>query len=268
MCAQPGSNAYFNVPDAYDNFMGRYSRPLAHQFIATIPLKPGDRVLDLGCGPGALTAPLVELLGSESVTGVDPSQPFVEAYQQRFQGVTAKVGSAEDIPFEDHAFDAVMSQLVIHFVADLDSAGREMVRVTKPGGWIAACTWVFDQMELLYLFDEAAKEVTGEASPSPPAHEFRQAGSIEGYFTSIGLTDVSESTLRVSTTYPHFDDLWNTYLAGIGPLGAWMKSQPDDVKSALHAHIYRILGEPQGEITLNAAARSARGKVTLSEGSA
>lgn len=263
MCAQSGSNAYFNVPDAYDKFMGRYSRPLAHEFIRTVPLKAGDRVLDLGCGPGALTAPLVDLLGADAVTGVDPSPPFIDAYLQRFPGVTGKVGSAEDIPFEDHAFDAVMSQLVIHFIQDVDSAGREMVRVTKPGGWIAACTWVIDQMEFIHLFTEVAIDVTGEEPPSPPARRFGEEDAIAGYFSSLGLEEISNTTLEVSSTYDRFDDLWGTYLLGIGPFAQWTQGQPDAVKADLQRVMLERLGNPVGSITLNAVARSAVGQVPL-----
>lgn len=260
MSAQPGSNAYFNAPDAYDNFMGRFSRPLGRLFAKSIPLAAGDRVLDLGCGPGALTGPLVDLLGADAVAVMDPSPPFLEACVRQYPGVTGKVGSAEEIPFEDHSFDAVMSQLVIHFLLDLDRAGKEMIRVTKPGGWIAASTWIFDEMDLLSIFDDAAINVTGGAPPTPPAHSFREEGAIGAYFTSIGLTDVSESTLNVSTTYPGFDDLWGAYLAGIGPLGAWLQGQTDEIKTAIKGEVFRTLNEPAGSITLNAAARSGHGR--------
>lgn len=261
MCAQQGSNAFFNVPDAYDNFMGRYSRPLSHKFLETVPLKKGDRVLDLGCGPGALTAPLVEMLGAGSVAGVDPSPPFIEAYQQRFPGVTAKVGSGEAIPFEDQSFDAVMSQLVIHFMNDVDAAGREMVRVTKPGGWIAACTWIIDQMEFIQKFTEVAIDVTGEEPPSPPARRFGEEDALADYFAALGLTDIDSTTLHVSSTYDQFDDLWATYMLGIGPFGLWAKAQPEPVKEQMRQALFSRLGSPAGSITLNAAARSARGQV-------
>ncbi len=261
MDTQQGSNAYFNVPDAYDSFMGRYSQPLAHKFIETVPLKKGDRVLDLGCGPGALTAPLVEILGAGSVAGVDPSPPFIEAYQQRFPGVTAKVGSGENIPFEDKAFNVVMSQLVIHFMNDVDAAGREMVRVTKPGGWIAACTWNVGQMEFIQMFTEVAIDVTGEEPPSPPARRFGEGDTLSDYFAELGLTDIDSAMLHVSSTYDRFDDLWATYMLGIGPFGLWTKAQSEPVKAEMRQALFARLGNPEGSITLNAAARSARGRV-------
>lgn len=260
MSAQENTNAYFNAPDAYDNFMGRFSRPLAHQFVKSIPLAAGNHVLDLGCGPGALTGPLVDLLGADAVAVLDPSPPFLEECLRRYPGVTGKVGSAEDIPFDDGSFDALMSQLVIHFFRDLDRAGKEMVRVTKPGGWIAACTWVFEQMDFLYLFDVAAMEVTGESPPSPPAHEFREEGAVSAYFSSLGLTDVSESRLTVSSSYANFDDLWGAYLAGIGPLGAWLQAQSEESKGDIRRNIFRVLGEPTSEFELTAVARSAVGR--------
>lgn len=257
---QPGSNAYFNVPEAYDDYMGRFSKQLSPEFVRSIPLEAGDRVLDLGCGPGALTGYLVDLLGAEAVTVLDPSPPFLEACVRRFPGVTGKVGAAENIPFEDGSFDAVMSQLVIHFFVDLERAGQEMIRVTKPGGWIAACTWMVEQMELLHLFDVAAIEATGAAPPSPPAQEFRAEGAITAYFTSLGLTEVSESGIGVSCTYASFNELWGVYLAGIGPLGAWLQSQSAEAKADIKRAAFRLLGDPAGEVTLSALARSGRGR--------
>lgn len=260
MPAQSNANAYFTEPNAYDNFMGRFSRPLAQQFVKTVPLTSGDRALDLGCGPGALTTELVNVLGAKNVAVVDPSPPFLETCLQRHRGITGKVGSAEAIPYDAHEFDVVLSQLVIHFVADTEQAGKEILRVTRPGGWVAASTWIFDQMELLYLFDVAARNVTGGAPPTPPAHEFREPGAISAYFTEIGLTNVAESTLKVESTYASFDDLWNTYLAGIGPLGAWMQEQSAEVRSAIREEVSRLLGEPEGAVTLRAAARCCQGR--------
>ena len=259
MSAQPDSNTFFAVPNAYDDFMGRFSRPLGLQFVKSIPLTPGDRVLDLGCGPGALTGPLVDLLGADAVVVVDPSPPFLDACVRRHPGVTGKVGSAEDIPFEDSSFDAVMSQLVIHFVGDLDQAGKEMVRVTKPGGWVAACTWVIERMELIYFMDQAARATRIASPPAPRVQEFKEEGRVAAYLESIGLEDVEETLLTVSAGYTNFDVLWGTYLNGIGPMAPWMNQQSDESKAAIKSELFKLAGEPAGAFELSATARSAHG---------
>ena len=120
--------------DAYDRFMGRYSVPLAPQLANFAMITVGQRVLDVGCGPGALTAELVRQLGPDAVSAVDPSEPFVAAVQQRHPGVSVQRAAAEQLPFGDQAFDAALAQLVVHFMADPVRGLREMARVTRKRG--------------------------------------------------------------------------------------------------------------------------------------
>ena len=127
--------------DAYDRFMGRYSTPLAPQFADLAGVAAGQRVLDVGCGPGALTTELVRRLGGDAVSAVDPSEPFVAAIQQRQPGVTVRQAAAEQLPFPDRTFDAALAQLVVHFMTDPVAGLREMARVTRPGGVVAVCVW-------------------------------------------------------------------------------------------------------------------------------
>ena len=132
----------FDVPaDAYDRYMGRYSRQLSAQMADLAGVRPGDRVLDVGCGPGALTAELVTRLGPDAVAAVDPSEPFVAAARQRHPGVDVRRASAEQLPFVDDSFDVAIAQLVVHFMADPVAGLAEMARVTRPDGVVAACVW-------------------------------------------------------------------------------------------------------------------------------
>src|SRR4051794_28398496 len=127
--------------DAYDRFMGRYSRSLAPQLADLADVRAGQRALDVGCGPGALTTELVGRLGAEAVAAADPSQPFVEAARQRHPGVEVAVAGAEDLPFEDGAFDVSLAQLVVSFMSDPTAGLAVMGRVTRAGGVVAACVW-------------------------------------------------------------------------------------------------------------------------------
>jgi ubiquinone/menaquinone biosynthesis C-methylase UbiE len=132
----------FNVTAvAYGRFMGRYSEPLAVQFAEFADVRAGQQALDVGCGPGALTAQLVERLGADAVAAIDPSPPFVEAIHSRFPEIDARSGVAEDLPFADNSYDVALAQLVVHFMSDPVSGLREMARVTRPGGLVAACVW-------------------------------------------------------------------------------------------------------------------------------
>src|SRR4051794_24882636 len=101
---------------AYDRFMGRYSRPLAPQLADFAGIASGQRALDVGSGPGALTAELVARLGPSAVVAVDPSAPFVDALRERLPDVETAQASAESLPYEDGSFDAALAQLVVHFM--------------------------------------------------------------------------------------------------------------------------------------------------------
>ena len=127
--------------DAYDRFMGRYSASLSPQLADLAGLRAGQRALDVGCGPGALTTELVVRLGADAVAAADPSEPFVEAARARHPGVEVALAGAENLPFDDGAFDAALAQLVVSFMSDPVAGLAEMRRVTRAGGVVAACVW-------------------------------------------------------------------------------------------------------------------------------
>src|SRR5580765_1100353 len=119
--------------------MGRYSRHLSAPLVDFAGIEAGDRVLDVGSGPGALTVELARRVGAEAVTAVDPSAGFVLAVRSRVPAATVVRASAENLPLPDGAFDAALAQLVVHFMADPVAGLREMARVTRRGGAVAAC---------------------------------------------------------------------------------------------------------------------------------
>ncbi len=247
---------------AYDSYMGRYSRPLAVHFADAAGIAAGQRALDVGCGPGALTAELVDRLGAESVAAVDPSPPFVEECARRYPGVDVHQGSAESIPVGADSFDAALAQLVLHFVGDPDTAAQEMRRVVRPGGVVGACSWEFaGGMQMLRAFWDAANAIRPGAPDEARTLRFGSPGEIAGLFESAGLTDVSESVLEVSSTYSDFDELWSTFLAGVGPAGSFCVSLPDDERAALREELFRRLGSPAGSFELGATARCAVARV-------
>src|SRR5690606_28102744 len=113
----------------------------------------GQRVLDVGCGTGALTVELARIAGAESVAGCDPSPALLAACRDRLPDADLREGRAEVLPFDDDAFDTALAQLVFHFVSDPERAARELRRVVRPGGRVALCVWDFEGgMELFRAF--------------------------------------------------------------------------------------------------------------------
>lgn len=254
----------FGVAGAtYDSFMGRYSRVLAGRFADAAGVQRGHTAVDVGCGPGALTGVLVDRLSTDAVAACDPASGFVTECAARHPGVRVELGRAESIPFDSGQFDHAMAQLVLHFVSDPDRAASEMMRVVRPGGSVSACVWDFDDgMEMLRCFWDAALEIDPAAPDEARTLRFGRPGEIAQLFESAGMVGVVESTLRVSSSYTGFDELWNGFLAGVGPAGAYCVSLADDDRQRLRAALFRRLGEPTGPIALGAVARCAVARTT------
>lgn len=261
MDASESARSFLASGEAYDGFMGRYSRPLAASFADAVGVTAGQSVLDVGCGPGALTGVLVDLLGTDAVSAFDPSPPFVGECSTRHPGVTVRAGRAEAIPFDDAQFDFTLAQLVLHFVDDPAQAALEFLRVLRPGGVAAACVWDFAEgMEMLRLFWDSALQVDPEAPDEAQTLKFGRSGEIAALFSSAGFRDVAETTFDVQSTYSGFDELWSGFLAGIGPAGSFCMSLTEWQRAALREDLFLRVGSPSGAFALSAKARCAYGR--------
>jgi SAM-dependent methyltransferase len=230
--------------DAYDRFMGRYSAPLSPKFADLAGLRPGQRVLDVGCGPGALTAELVRRLGPDAVVAVDPSEPFVAAMHDRFPDVEVAQAPAEDLPFPADSFDAALAQLVVHFMSDPVAGLREMRRVTRDDGVIAASVWDHGGGQgPLSPYWDAVRELDDNA-----IDESRLAGAREGHLTELfeaaGIRDVEETALSVEVEHPTFEEWWEPYELGVGPAGAYVLGLDEDRRAELRERCRERLPEP------------------------
>ncbi|MGZ4181316.1 MAG: class I SAM-dependent methyltransferase [Solirubrobacteraceae bacterium] len=208
--------------DDYDRFMGRYSIPLAERFADFAGVAAGGPVLDVGCGPGALTRELVDRLGPDAVSAVDPSESFVAAAAERLPGVTVQHAAAEHLPFEDGRFDAALAQLVVHFMSDPVAGLREMGRVTRPGGSVAACVWdhAGGRGPLSPLWDAAREldsSVEGESLLAGARHSH-----LAELLEAAGLHEIHAGVLEVEVQHPSFDEWWEPFTLGVGPAGAYV----------------------------------------------
>jgi len=245
---------------AYDRFMGRYSSRLAVEFADFALVGTDHRTLDVGCGTGALTNELVRRLGPDRVHAIDPAPSLLQACRSRHAGADIRIGNAEDLNFADGQFDRVLSQLVLHFVTHADRVAEEFARVLRPGGIAAACVWDFaDGMQMLRLFWDAALTVRPDAPDEATTLRFGGPGEIALLMEDAGFTEVTETTLTVHSSYADFDELWGSFLEGVGPAGAFCVSLTPDEQFAVRQELHARLGRPAAAFTLAGVARAARG---------
>jgi SAM-dependent methyltransferase len=251
----------FTAPaEQYDRFMGRYAPTLARALADAAGVKPGMRVLDVGCGPGGLTSELVARVGAENVAAIDPQPQFAAACGDRHPGADVRQGAAEELPWASGTFDATLSQLVLGFMRDPDRGVQEMMRVTRPGGTVAACMWdiATGGMTMLRTFWEAVRRL----DPGVQG-ERRMAGTAEGdiaeRFERAGLENVAGGALTATADYADFDDFWEPFTFAVGPSGQHLASLSDeqqaDVREACRAAL------PDGPFSLDARAWCATGIV-------
>lgn len=246
-------------PDLYGRFMGQYSEPLARRFADFAGVEGGQRAVDVGCGPGALTTELVARLGPAAVCAIDPSAPFVAAVAERFPEVDVQLGSAEDLPYPDDAFEIALAQLVVHFMRDPVAGLSEMGRVVRPGGTVAACVWDHaGGSGPLAVFWQAVREVDAAASD-----ESGLAGVREGHLAELcraaGLQVIESDRLTVSTGFANVIEWWEPFTLGVGPAGAYVAGLDDAGRDRLLERCAALL--PDGPFTIDASAWAVRARV-------
>jgi SAM-dependent methyltransferase len=239
------SSAFRVDGDAYDNFMGRYSRQLAKLFADFAGVTSGLRVLDVGAGTGALTAELVDRGGS--VAAADPSPEFVTVLRQRFPSLEVEEAPAESLPYGADVFDLALAQLVVAFVSDAPAAVAEMARVARR---IAVCMWGVEEVDMFAAIDRAAETVGASRATEP--RRYRTPQEIHALLAPLG--DVESAELDVTTGYGGFDEFWQTLQRGVGPAGHWIASLDAEAHERAHEELFRQLGSPSGPFELNARA--------------
>jgi SAM-dependent methyltransferase len=257
----------FSNASSYESYMGRWSAKLAPLFAKFAGIRDGERLLDVGCGTGALIQTVVALTRPREVVGIDPVPGFITYARQRFTGagIAFDRASAFELPYSEGSFDRALSMLVFHLIAAPDKALREMRRVTKAGGTVAACTWDgAGAMELSRIFwTEAIK-----LDPAAEAHAERtRSCNLEGQLSELwktaGLKDVQETAIDIRMDFISFDDYWLPYLGGVGPTGAYVASLSDEARNTLREQLRnRVLsGKSDGAFALAARAWAVRGLV-------
>jgi ubiquinone/menaquinone biosynthesis C-methylase UbiE len=254
--------SFAGTDQAYDRFMGRYSGPLAPLFAEFAQILAPMGVLDVGCGPGALTGELIRRLGDANVAAVDPTEQFVAATHERFPSIRVVQAGAEELPFADAAFDASLAQLVVAFMKDPTAGAREMARVTKEGGVVAMCMWPLGHgMEFLDLIHRAQAAVAPDHPSVGAVRLYRSEPELIELFAEAGIEDVETGTLAVSVEYANFNEFWDSVSSGSGPIGEFLASTDTETVERFRDELRDLVSERGEPFTLTGRAHAIRGHV-------
>jgi ubiquinone/menaquinone biosynthesis C-methylase UbiE len=251
--------------EAYERYVGRWSRPVAHAFVHWLDVRAGGRLLDDGCGTGALTETLLEAAEPAEVVGVDSSEGYVAHARAHVTDprATFLVGDAENLPFDDASFAAAVSALVLNFVPDPLRAVAEAMRVVGERGTVAAYVWDYaGRMELMRHFWDAAVELDPAAGSLDEGRRFAicEPSALKRLFTDAGLADVETREITVPTVFRDFDDYWQPFLSGEAPAPGYAISLDEGRRAALRERLRtRLPTRPDGSIPLVARAWAVRG---------
>jgi SAM-dependent methyltransferase len=265
--ASRGQGQIFSEAQAYERFMGRWSRSLAPPFVRFAGVRDGDTVLDVGSGTGALTAAVAGMAPSSRIIGIDPAAPYVALAQSQLGStrIRFEVGGAQQMRFPPAMFDRTLSLLVVNFIPDARKALGEMMRVTKPRGTVAAAEWDYGEgMEMLRAFwDEAVRLAPANTAKDERTMPLCRRGELAALWRAQGLLDVVEEGLTIETRFVSFDDFWTPFLEKQGPAGAFVASLAPAEREALRLRLRRRLlrDGPDRAIVMHACAWAVRGTV-------
>ena len=251
----------FADAEAYERFMGRWSRSLAPLLVDFAEVPDAGRVLDIGSGTGSLALAIAKSKIQSHVLGIDPSKEYV-AYANANNPFPDRVGfqagDAQQLHFPDGTFHASLSLLVFNFIPDGEKSLREICRVTKPGGRISAAIWDYGAgMRMLRVFWDAAVSIDAGAEKLDERHlPLCRAGELAQLWTPCGLENIHEQPLDITMQFESFADYWDPFLLGQGPAGSYAKSIAKDRLQALRGEVNRRLPITEEDVPFAIPARA------------
>jgi trans-aconitate methyltransferase len=255
----------WNSGDAYEQYVGRWSRKVASEFLACLQAPPGRAWADIGCGTGALISSILTMCEPLSVRGIDSSSGFVFLARQRITDPRARIetGDATHLPWDAGSADVTVSGLVLNFVPDHAAVAREMVRVTKPGGSVAAYVWDYaGGMQMMRHFWDAAIAVSPNDAKLDQAERFPlcQPEPLQRLFEGAGLKSVTVRAIDIPTVFQNFDDYWQPFLGRTGSAPTYLASVDDETRERIRSLLKsRLVPGADGTIALTAKAWAVRG---------
>ncbi len=253
--------------DAYDRYMGRWSRQIAPLFLDKLQVPADSEWTDIGCGTGVLSSAILDNCAPKRVAGIDPSEAFVEVAQSRVDDPRFKClrGTGEALPYNDGEFTVAVSGLVLNFVGDKDKAVTEMARVVRPGGIVGLYVWDYaGHMQIMRYFFDAAIELDEGARKFDDGINAPvcRPGPLSNLFEKVGLTDIEVDNLDIPAAFENFEDYWTPFLGGTGSAPKYCTSLPPEAQARLKEKLRdRLPTGPDGEILLAIRAFAIKGIV-------
>lgn len=258
------------VADAYETYVGRWSRPVAAEFVRRLRVPPGGAWLDAGCGTGALTQVVLGSAEPAEVVGVDPAEAFLDTARARVTGATFLLADAQALPLPDRHFDAVVGGLMLNFVPDPERAVAEFARVARPGAVVGAYVWDYAAgMAMMRHFWSAAAHLDPAAAALDEGTRFPlcRPDALQELWAGAGMHDVSVWPIDVDTVFRDFDDYWTPFLGGQGPAPGYTMSLSEERREALRDRLRSTLPfAADGSLPLTARAWAVMGTVPISGG--
>jgi SAM-dependent methyltransferase len=255
--------------ELYEQYMGRWSRRVAAEFLRWLAPPNAQRWVDVGCGSGALCGALIDCCAPLEVVGIDPAPAFV-AYAGRLlpdARAAFRIGSATEIPATDKYFDGAVSGLVFNFLPDPVAALAEVQRVTAPGALVGLYVWDYaERMEWLRYFWDAAIAVNRAAASEAdegPRFPLCRPGALQALFEQAGFAQVQTGAIEARAHFADFDDYWQPFVAGGRfPSPAYLYTRPVEERAAIRDYLDHTLPrQADGSIDLAMRAWAVQGRI-------
>ena len=256
----------FEAAEAYEQLLGRWSRQLAPDFVEFAGVQNGERILDVGCGTGSLSATLAKATRASKIVGIDQSENFVDYARSKVHDSRARfeVGDAQNLPFPDHSFDGSMALFIFNFIPNARKAMNEMRRVTRSGGVVATANWDGSNANELvngFFWDAAKATDPSVKRPSERPSAYGSAETLSDLLKQAGLKDLAVREFTLGCPFSCFNEYWQRYLLGEGPSGTYVAGLSADHRQRLKKHLRHdvLRGGNDGPFTLKAIAWGVRG---------
>ena len=252
---------------SYEGFMGRWSRPLAVEFVNWLQVHSGIHWLDVGCGTGAMADAVCSHADPASVVGCDPAAPFIEFAREHSRDARQSfvVAGAGGLPCRSGEYGGVTSLLALNFMPDAKAAVHEMRSLAAPGGIVSACVWDYAEgMQFLRGFWDAAVSLDPAAASMDEGTRFQlcHRDTLTALFRDSGLHDVRCEPIEIGMNFTSFAGYWGSFLGGTGPAPSYVESLDADRRATLEQKLKKMLRpEADGSISLRARAWAVRGAV-------